>query len=156
MKDICNELDVRSLCHKILQNVSILLKADRGSLFLVEGKSSDDTNYNINSTKDSAKGGAKDTKHDGGAVEIKAITNEGASCSTDDSDIGISCPNDDESSVSKQDTSATSTIVGEDSPNNTKEDTTDTTTDGTTAETKGEVTDTKNGSKDITKEKTKR
>ena len=37
MKDICNELDVRSLCHKILQNVSILLNADRGSLFLVQG-----------------------------------------------------------------------------------------------------------------------
>ena len=39
MKDICNELDIRSLCHKILQNVSILLNADRGSLFLVQGKS---------------------------------------------------------------------------------------------------------------------
>lgn len=38
MKDICNELDVRSLCHKILQNVSILLNADRGSLFLVQGE----------------------------------------------------------------------------------------------------------------------
>lgn len=41
VKDICNELEVRSLCHKILQNVSILLKADRGSLFLVQGKSTD-------------------------------------------------------------------------------------------------------------------
>uniref|UniRef100_A0A182SYG5 GAF domain-containing protein n=1 Tax=Anopheles maculatus TaxID=74869 RepID=A0A182SYG5_9DIPT len=39
VKDICNDLDVRSLCHKILQNVSILLNADRGSLFLVQGKS---------------------------------------------------------------------------------------------------------------------
>ncbi|XP_025837140.1 dual 3',5'-cyclic-AMP and -GMP phosphodiesterase 11 isoform X2 [Agrilus planipennis] len=37
VKDICNELEVRSLCHKILQNVSMLLKADRGSLFLVQG-----------------------------------------------------------------------------------------------------------------------
>ncbi|XP_049803168.1 dual 3',5'-cyclic-AMP and -GMP phosphodiesterase 11-like isoform X2 [Schistocerca nitens] len=37
VKDICNELDVRSLCHKILQNVSMLLHADRGSLFLVQG-----------------------------------------------------------------------------------------------------------------------
>lgn len=36
VKDICNELDVRSLCHKILQNVSTLLHADRGSLFLVQ------------------------------------------------------------------------------------------------------------------------
>lgn len=42
VKDICNELDVKSLCHKILQNVSILLNADRGSLFLVQGKSSSD------------------------------------------------------------------------------------------------------------------
>lgn len=39
VKDICNELDVKSLCHKILQNVSLLLNADRGSLFLVQGKS---------------------------------------------------------------------------------------------------------------------
>lgn len=39
VKDICNELDVRSLCHKILQNVSILLRADRSSLFLVQGNS---------------------------------------------------------------------------------------------------------------------
>ncbi|KAF4521720.1 hypothetical protein B566_EDAN012168 [Ephemera danica] len=38
VKDICNELDVRSLCHKILQNVSTLLRADRGSLFLVQGE----------------------------------------------------------------------------------------------------------------------
>jgi hypothetical protein len=29
---------VKSLCHKILQNVSILLNADRGSLFLVQRK----------------------------------------------------------------------------------------------------------------------
>jgi dual 3',5'-cyclic-AMP and -GMP phosphodiesterase 11 len=39
VKDICNELDVRSLCHKILQNVSTLLRADRSSLFLVQGNS---------------------------------------------------------------------------------------------------------------------
>ncbi|XP_050298984.1 dual 3',5'-cyclic-AMP and -GMP phosphodiesterase 11 isoform X4 [Anthonomus grandis grandis] len=38
VKDICNELDIRSLCHKILQNVSMLLHADRGSLFLVQGE----------------------------------------------------------------------------------------------------------------------
>jgi len=37
VKDICNELDVRSLCHKILQNVGILTDADRCSLFLVGG-----------------------------------------------------------------------------------------------------------------------
>nr|XP_027221484.1 dual 3',5'-cyclic-AMP and -GMP phosphodiesterase 11-like [Penaeus vannamei] len=36
-EDICNDLDVRSLCHKILQNVSILTSADRCSLFLVQG-----------------------------------------------------------------------------------------------------------------------
>ena len=35
--DICNDLDITSLCHKILQNVSLLLKADRCSLFLVQG-----------------------------------------------------------------------------------------------------------------------
>ena len=35
--DICNDLDVNSLCHKILQNVSLLLNADRCSLFLVRG-----------------------------------------------------------------------------------------------------------------------
>lgn len=29
---------MRSLCHKILQNVSTLLHADRGSLFLVQGE----------------------------------------------------------------------------------------------------------------------
>uniref|UniRef100_T1JEP4 3',5'-cyclic-GMP phosphodiesterase n=1 Tax=Strigamia maritima TaxID=126957 RepID=T1JEP4_STRMM len=34
VKDICNDLDVRSLCHKILQNVGILTNADRCSLFL--------------------------------------------------------------------------------------------------------------------------
>ncbi|KAG1659915.1 Dual 3',5'-cyclic-AMP and -GMP phosphodiesterase 11 [Nymphon striatum] len=36
-KDICNDLDVRNLCHKILQNVSILTHADCCSLFLVRG-----------------------------------------------------------------------------------------------------------------------
>ena len=29
VKDICNDLDIRSLCHKILQNVGILTAADR-------------------------------------------------------------------------------------------------------------------------------
>ncbi|XP_018023644.1 dual 3',5'-cyclic-AMP and -GMP phosphodiesterase 11-like isoform X3 [Hyalella azteca] len=38
VKDIFNELDIRSLCHKILQNVSILTRADRCSLFLVQGE----------------------------------------------------------------------------------------------------------------------
>ncbi|KAK7066492.1 cGMP-specific 3',5'-cyclic phosphodiesterase [Halocaridina rubra] len=38
VKDICNDLDVKSLCHKILQNVSILTSADRCSLFLVQGE----------------------------------------------------------------------------------------------------------------------
>ncbi|KAG8175267.1 hypothetical protein JTE90_017816 [Oedothorax gibbosus] len=37
VKDICNDLEIRSLCHKILQNVSILTDADRCSLFLVRG-----------------------------------------------------------------------------------------------------------------------
>ncbi|XP_033113967.1 dual 3',5'-cyclic-AMP and -GMP phosphodiesterase 11-like isoform X2 [Anneissia japonica] len=38
VKDIANDLDQNSLCHKILQNVLILTRADRGSLFLVQGK----------------------------------------------------------------------------------------------------------------------
>ncbi|GAB6024627.1 hypothetical protein CHUAL_009771 [Chamberlinius hualienensis] len=38
VQDICDELDVRTLCHKILQNVSILTNADRCSLFLVHGE----------------------------------------------------------------------------------------------------------------------
>lgn len=41
VKDICNDLDVKSLCHKILQNVSILTNADRCSLFLVKGEKED-------------------------------------------------------------------------------------------------------------------
>jgi len=36
--DICNDLDVTGLCHKILQNVCLLLNADRCSLFLVQGQ----------------------------------------------------------------------------------------------------------------------
>lgn len=34
--DIANDLDITSLCHKILQNVSILTDGDRCSLFLVQ------------------------------------------------------------------------------------------------------------------------
>ena len=41
VKDIANDLELNSLCHKILQNVLILTKADRGSLFLVHGKGTD-------------------------------------------------------------------------------------------------------------------
>ncbi|XP_059177094.1 LOW QUALITY PROTEIN: cGMP-specific 3',5'-cyclic phosphodiesterase-like [Physella acuta] len=37
IRDIASELDVNVLCHKILQNVSILTNSDRGSLFLVRG-----------------------------------------------------------------------------------------------------------------------
>ena len=37
VKDICNDLDVKSLCHKILRNVCTLLRADRCSLFIVKG-----------------------------------------------------------------------------------------------------------------------
>ena len=29
VKDICNDLDIKNLCHKILQNVGILTNADR-------------------------------------------------------------------------------------------------------------------------------
>lgn len=37
IKDIATELDVNVLCHKILQNVDVLTKSDRSSLFLVRG-----------------------------------------------------------------------------------------------------------------------
>ena len=45
IKDICNDLDVRSLCHKILQNVGILTDADRCSLFLVAGDPGTNSQY---------------------------------------------------------------------------------------------------------------
>ena len=37
VKDIAEDLELRSLCHKILQNVSILVNGDRCSMFLVQG-----------------------------------------------------------------------------------------------------------------------
>ncbi|XP_025093166.1 cGMP-specific 3',5'-cyclic phosphodiesterase-like isoform X6 [Pomacea canaliculata] len=37
IRDIASELDVNLLCHKILQNVSLLTNSDRSSLFLVRG-----------------------------------------------------------------------------------------------------------------------
>lgn len=37
IKDIANELDINSLCHKILLNVCLLTNSDRGSLFLAKG-----------------------------------------------------------------------------------------------------------------------
>ncbi|KAI5693810.1 hypothetical protein M8J75_006051 [Diaphorina citri] len=37
IKDISNELDIDVLCHKILVNVGLLTRADRGSLFLAKG-----------------------------------------------------------------------------------------------------------------------
>lgn len=40
IKDVANELDIDVLCHKILVNVGLLTHADRGSLFLVKGNSS--------------------------------------------------------------------------------------------------------------------
>jgi hypothetical protein len=41
ISDITNELNVDRLCHKILVNVSILTKSDRGSLFLAKGSRDD-------------------------------------------------------------------------------------------------------------------
>lgn len=38
IRDVSNELDIDVLCHKILVNVGLLTRADRGSLFLVRGK----------------------------------------------------------------------------------------------------------------------
>ncbi|XP_044271443.1 cGMP-specific 3',5'-cyclic phosphodiesterase isoform X2 [Tribolium madens] len=37
IRDVANELDIDVLCHKILRNVSLLTRADRGSLFLARG-----------------------------------------------------------------------------------------------------------------------
>lgn len=37
IRDVANELDIDVLCHKILRNVSLLTRADRGSLFLTRG-----------------------------------------------------------------------------------------------------------------------
>lgn len=37
IRDIANELDMDTLCHKILVNVSVLTNSDRGSLFLAKG-----------------------------------------------------------------------------------------------------------------------
>ncbi|XP_037079257.1 dual 3',5'-cyclic-AMP and -GMP phosphodiesterase 11-like isoform X2 [Pollicipes pollicipes] len=45
VKDICNDLDVCSLCHKILQSVSALTNADRCSLFLVRGEKESNTRH---------------------------------------------------------------------------------------------------------------
>ena len=36
--DVCNDLDITSLCYKILKNVGLLMNADRCSLFLVAGR----------------------------------------------------------------------------------------------------------------------
>merc|ERR1719464_2335284 len=52
VKDICNDLDVRSLCHKILQNVGILTYADRCSLFLVQGELGSDSRYLVSNLFD--------------------------------------------------------------------------------------------------------
>ncbi|GIX87244.1 dual 3',5'-cyclic-AMP and -GMP phosphodiesterase 11 [Caerostris extrusa] len=41
VQDMCNDLDMRSFCHKVLQNVSILVHADRYSLFLAKGEKGD-------------------------------------------------------------------------------------------------------------------
>uniref|UniRef100_A0A146L047 Phosphodiesterase n=1 Tax=Lygus hesperus TaxID=30085 RepID=A0A146L047_LYGHE len=39
IRDVSNELDIDVLCHKILVNVGLLTRADRGSLFLARGTS---------------------------------------------------------------------------------------------------------------------
>ncbi|RWS26377.1 dual 3':5'-cyclic-AMP and -GMP phosphodiesterase 11-like protein, partial [Leptotrombidium deliense] len=52
VKDICNDLDVKSLCHKILQNVSVLTNADRCSLFLVRGEKGDPSRHFVSTLFD--------------------------------------------------------------------------------------------------------
>jgi len=46
VKNICNDLDIRTLLHKILKNIAILINADRSSLFLVAG-TPDDPNRHL-------------------------------------------------------------------------------------------------------------
>ncbi|KAJ3643001.1 hypothetical protein Zmor_025742 [Zophobas morio] len=41
IRDVANELDIDVLCHKILRNVSLLTRADRGSLFLTRATGED-------------------------------------------------------------------------------------------------------------------
>ncbi|XP_077287687.1 cGMP-specific 3',5'-cyclic phosphodiesterase-like [Arctopsyche grandis] len=41
IRDVANELDMDVLCHKILVNVGLLTRADRGSLFLARGPPTD-------------------------------------------------------------------------------------------------------------------
>uniref|UniRef100_A0A1Y1MPH6 Phosphodiesterase n=1 Tax=Photinus pyralis TaxID=7054 RepID=A0A1Y1MPH6_PHOPY len=41
IRDVANELDIDVLCHKIFVNVCLLTNADRGSLFLAKGPTSD-------------------------------------------------------------------------------------------------------------------
>ncbi|XP_078579750.1 dual 3',5'-cyclic-AMP and -GMP phosphodiesterase 11-like isoform X5 [Branchiostoma floridae x Branchiostoma japonicum] len=68
VRDISNDLDVNLLCHKILQNVSILTNADRCSLFLVKGNKETGERYlvcklfdvNIHSTLEEAESQAAD------------------------------------------------------------------------------------------------
>jgi len=52
VKDISNDLDVRSLCHKILQNVGIITDADRCSLFLVAGEPGTDSQHLVSNLFD--------------------------------------------------------------------------------------------------------
>jgi len=52
VKDISNDLDVRSLCHKILQNVGIITDADRCSLFLVAGDSETESQHLVSNLFD--------------------------------------------------------------------------------------------------------
>ena len=41
VRNICDDLDIRTLLHKILKNIAVLINADRSSLFLVCGDASD-------------------------------------------------------------------------------------------------------------------
>ena len=50
--DICCDLEVTSLCHKILQNLSLLLNADRCSLFLIQGEKDTDKRCLVNTLFD--------------------------------------------------------------------------------------------------------
>lgn len=64
VKNICDDLDIRTLLHKILKNVAVLINADRSSLFLVCGDPDDSNRHLVsqlfNVDQDSAEVGEPD------------------------------------------------------------------------------------------------
>lgn len=93
VKDICNELEIRSLCHKILQNVLMLLHADRGSLFLVQGSGNAGCGVTINNNNNTG--------------NMQAIENSGLNLNT-----GVSIDDDDDEVQGRSSSASTTTDEG--------------------------------------------